>query len=85
MLQQMSIVFEYLDEHKKMLLRYNPSRNKLCLANEHMRKFIGWLREWISGLDIPIRYLQKLARGIIFTVVTCQGYDMNGYTLYTER
>jgi hypothetical protein len=40
MLQQMSIVSEYLDGHKEMLLRDNTSRNKLWLANEHMRKFI---------------------------------------------
>jgi hypothetical protein len=84
-LQQMSIVFEYLDEHKEMLLRDNPGRNELWLANEHMRKFIGWLREWISGSDTSIsEYLQKLAHDPIFTVVTYQGYDINGYTFYTE-
>jgi hypothetical protein len=44
-LHQMFIVSEYLDEHTKMLLRDNPGRNELWLANEHMRKFIGWLRE----------------------------------------
>jgi hypothetical protein len=43
MLQHMSIVFEYLDEHKEMFLRDNPSQNELWLGNEHMRKFIGWL------------------------------------------
>jgi hypothetical protein len=53
-LQQMSIVSEYLDEHKEMLLRDNPGQNELWLANEHMRKFIGWLRERISGSDTPI-------------------------------
>jgi hypothetical protein len=42
-LQQMSIVSKYLDEHKEVLLRDNPRRNKSWLANEHMRKFIGWL------------------------------------------
>jgi hypothetical protein len=42
-LQQMFIVSEYLDEHKEMLIRDNPGRNELWLANEHMRKFIGWL------------------------------------------
>jgi hypothetical protein len=82
----MSIVSEYLDEHKEMLLRDNPGRNELWLANEHMRKFIGWLRERISGSDTPIsEYLQKLTRDPIFTVVTYQGYDINGYTFYTER
>jgi hypothetical protein len=42
-LQQMSIVSKYLDEHKEVLLRDNPGRNESWLANEHMRKFIGWL------------------------------------------
>jgi hypothetical protein len=51
-----------------------------------MRKFIGWLRERISGSDTPIsEYLQKLARDPIFTVVTYQGYDINEYTFYTKR
>jgi hypothetical protein len=54
-LQQMSIVSEYLDEHKEMLLRDNPGRNELWLANEHMRKFISCLRERISRSDTPIR------------------------------
>jgi hypothetical protein len=75
---------EYLDEHKEMLLRDNPSRNELWLANKHMRKFIGWLREMISGSDTRIsEYIQKLARGLIFTIVTYQGYDINGYMFYT--
>jgi hypothetical protein len=85
-LQQMSIVSEYLDEHKEMLLRDNPSQSELWLANEHMKKFIGWLRERISGSDTPIsEYLQKLAHGHIFTIVTYQGYGINRYTFYTER
>jgi hypothetical protein len=82
----MSIVSEYLDEHKEMLLRDNPDWNELWLANEHMRKFIGWLWERISRSDTPIsEYLQKLTRDPIFTVVTYQEYDINGYTFYTER
>jgi hypothetical protein len=85
-LQHMSIVSEYLDEHKEMLLRDNLGQNELWLANEHMRKSIGWLRERISGSDTPIsEYLQKLACGPIFIVVTYQGYDINGYTFYTRR
>jgi hypothetical protein len=30
-------------------------------------------------------YLKKLARGPMFTIVTYQGYDVNGYTFYTEQ
>jgi hypothetical protein len=48
MLQQMSIMSEYLDELKEVLLRDNPGHNESWLANEHMRKFIGWLWDRIS-------------------------------------
>jgi hypothetical protein len=47
-LQYMSIVSEYLDEHKELLLRDNPRCNKSWLANEHMRKFTSWLQDRIS-------------------------------------
>jgi hypothetical protein len=47
-LQQMSIVSEYFDEHKEVLLRDNLGHNETWLANEYMRKFIGWLRDRIS-------------------------------------
>jgi hypothetical protein len=41
LLQQISIMSEYLDEHKEVLLRDNHRRNESWLANEHMR--IHWL------------------------------------------
>jgi hypothetical protein len=86
-LQQMSIVFEYFDEHKGVLLRDNLGHNESWLANEHMRKFIGWLQDQIShSSDTQTsEYLKKLARGHIFTVMTYQWYDINGYTFYTEQ
>jgi hypothetical protein len=87
MLQQMSIVSEYFDEHKEVLLRDNPSRNESWLANEHMRKFIGWLQDQIShSSDTQTsEYLKKLAHGPIFTVMINQGYKINGYMFYTEQ
>jgi hypothetical protein len=87
MLQQMSIVFEYLDEHKEVFLRDNPGCNESWLANEHMRKFIGWLQDRISqSSDTQTsEYLKKLARSPIFTIVTYQGYDINGYMFYTKQ
>jgi hypothetical protein len=78
---------EYLDEHKEVLLSDNPRRNESWLANEHMRKFAGWLQDRISqSSDTQTsEYLKKLARDPIFTIVTYQGYDINGYTFYTEQ
>jgi hypothetical protein len=86
-LQQMSIVSEYFDEHKVVLPRDNHDHNESWLANERMRKFIGWLWDRIShSSDTQIsEYLKKLARGPIFTVMTYQGWDINGYTFYTEQ
>jgi hypothetical protein len=68
----MSIMFEYLDEHKEVFLRDNLGCNELWLANEHMKKFIGWLQDQISqSTDTQTsEYLKKLARGPIFTVMT---------------
>jgi hypothetical protein len=40
-LQQISIMSEYLDEYKEVLLRDIPKCNESWLTNEHMRKFIG--------------------------------------------
>jgi hypothetical protein len=83
----MSIVSEYLDKHKEVLLRDNPGRDGSWLANEHIRTFIDCLRDRISqSSDTQTsEYLNKLARGPIFTIVTYQGYDINGYTFYTEQ
>jgi hypothetical protein len=44
-LQPISIVSEYLDEHKEVLLKDNLGCNESWLANEHMRK-IHWLALW---------------------------------------
>jgi hypothetical protein len=64
----------YLDEHKEVLLRDNPRCNEYWLANEHMRKFNGWLWDQIFQLDTHTsEYLKKLARGHIFTIVHIKG------------
>jgi hypothetical protein len=49
---------------------------------------IHWLA---SGSDFSIignptsEYLKKLAHGPIFTIVTSQGYNINGYMFYTKQ
>jgi hypothetical protein len=51
-----------------------------------MRKFISWLQDQICQSDTHTsEYLKKLACGPIFTIVTYQGYDVTGYTFYTEQ
>jgi hypothetical protein len=83
----MSIVSKYLYEHKEVLLGDNPVRNKSWLANEHIRKFISWLRDRISqSSDTQTsEYLKKLPHEPIFTIVTYQWYDIIGHMFYTEQ
>jgi hypothetical protein len=61
-LQQMPIVFEYLNEHNEMLFRDNPECNESWLINKHMRKFTDQLRDQISqSSDTQTsEYLKKL-------------------------
>jgi hypothetical protein len=82
-----SIVSVYLDENKEVLLRDNPRHNESWLANKHTRKFIGWFWDRISqSSDTQTsEYLKKLPRGPIFTAVTYQAYDINGYMFYTKQ
>jgi hypothetical protein len=50
-LQRMSIVSEYLDEHKEVLHRDNSGHNESWLANEHMMKFIGRWRMYVPRVN----------------------------------
>jgi hypothetical protein len=51
-----------------------------------MRKFIGWLRGRIYQSDTDTsEYLKKFAHDPILTIMTYQGYDINGYTFYTKQ
>jgi hypothetical protein len=85
-LQHMSIVSEYLDEHKEVLFRDNLRGNESWLANEHMIKFTAWLQDQISQSDTQTsKYLKKLFCDPIFTILTYQEYDINGYMFYTEQ
>jgi hypothetical protein len=86
-LQQMSIVSEYLEEHKKVLDRDNSGCNESWLVNEHVRKFIGWLGDQISkSSDTQIsEYLKNWVHGPIFTIVRYQWYDIIRYMLHTEQ
>jgi hypothetical protein len=70
-LKYMFIVSKYLNKHKEVLLRYNPRHNELCLANEHMRKFIGRLQDQISqSSDTQTSvFLKKLAHDPIYSLL----------------
>ena len=82
-LQHMTEVSPYIDQHKDVLRQQNPERPDVWITRQHNSRFNQWLKERLarsSSSDM----LTWLAKGPTFTVVTWQGYDINGYTFYTQ-
>ena len=82
-LQHMTEVAPYVDQHKGVLRQQNPERPDVWIMRQHNRRFNQWLKEQIARSS-PSETLTWLAKGPTFTVVTWQGYDINGYTFYTQ-
>ena len=83
MIQHMSEVSEYIKKHKEQLREDNPQRGEAWLAKEHMNKFNIWFRDMMNASSEKSELLRKLAAGPLSSVVTYQGYEINGYTFYT--
>ena len=80
----MSKVSHYIEEHKKVLRRDNPQWYQSWLAKEHRNKFNILFRDRIDAFSEKIKLLHKLAVRPLFTVVTYQGHEINGYKFYTK-
>ena len=82
-LQQTSLVDQYIEEHKKILLPEFPEKSEAWITHEHMDTFVGWLQKHLMhNLDIS-EQLFLLVRGPSWNILTYQGYDINGNTFYT--
>ena len=82
-LQQMTEVSVYIDEHKELLRRENPDRSESWISKQHMKKFNHWFKVRIREISDKSDLLRKLAAGPVFTVTTYQCYEINGSTFYT--
>lgn len=82
-LQHMTQVYPYIDEHKDMVCQQNPNRSEVWITREHNRRFNEWLKVRFTGRSSSDDTLLWLAKEPKFTIVTCQGYDINEYTFYT--
>lgn len=82
-LQHMTQVSPYIDKYKDMVCQQNPDRSKVWITREHNCWFNEWLKVRFTGRSSSDDTLLWLAKGLKFTIVTWQGYDINGYTFYT--
>ena len=83
-LQNSSKVAPYIDEHMNIIRSENPQKNFAWITRQHIKTFDGWFRRKLLGNNTVDQELQWLARGPSITVQQYQGYEINGYTLYTR-
>nr|GFB39836.1 hypothetical protein [Tanacetum cinerariifolium] len=85
-LQNMTCIEPYIQEHMSYLARKNGRREQHWLEAEHKKMFSQWLADKVIGMSpsnvdadvIQIGYRQR-------RVLKYQGYDINGYTFYTKK
>ncbi|KAL4582804.1 hypothetical protein LXL04_007364 [Taraxacum kok-saghyz] len=84
----MTIIAPYINEHKRMLGMANRGRSKRWLITEHNKTFSQWLKDKVKasyGLETMDQIVQHLGSGPEHLVTTYQGYDISGYTFYTDQ
>ncbi|GJU04227.1 hypothetical protein Tco_1114565 [Tanacetum coccineum] len=85
-LQNMTCIEPYIQEHMSYLARKNDRREQRWLEAEHKKMFSQWLADKVIGMSpsnvnadvIQIGYRPR-------RVLQYQGYDINGYTFYTKK
>ncbi|KAL4560574.1 hypothetical protein LXL04_032727 [Taraxacum kok-saghyz] len=87
-LQHMTIIAPYINEHKRMLEMANRGRSKRWLITDHNKTFSQWLKDKVKasyGLETMDKIVQHLGSGSEHLVTTYRGYDISGYTFYTDQ
>ena len=82
-LQQLSLVDPYIEEHKKIVTSEFPEKSETWITRQHIDTFGSWLRRHLMhNMDIG-EQLFLLSRGPSWNILTYQGYEINGNTFYT--
>ncbi|KAK1410808.1 hypothetical protein QVD17_37348 [Tagetes erecta] len=82
-LKHMTCLAPYVNEHMDMLRSTNPGKGEGWYINTQNKKLAAWMKEKVTNIDVD-ETVKRLGRGPDFRVKTCQGYDINGYTFYTN-
>jgi hypothetical protein len=82
-LQMSTVVAPYIQEHMNIVRSENPGRSDSWIKAKHMEVFCGWLQAKLINNNIVGNELYYLARSASSTILTFQGYEINGNTFYT--
>jgi hypothetical protein len=82
-LQNFTLVASYITEHKNIVRSQHPAQSDSWITHKHMATFGGWLRTHLINNNIIGDQLYLLAGSLYSTILTFQGYKINGNTFYT--
>jgi hypothetical protein len=82
-LQSSTLVAPYIEEHINITRSKNPGQSESWIKHEHMETFAGWLQTHLMNDNTVGDQLYLLARLPSSTIMTFQGYEINGNTFYT--
>jgi hypothetical protein len=80
--QSSTLVAPYITEHKNIVHSQHPGQSDSWITHQHMATFGGWLRTHLINNNIFGDQLYLLAGAPSSTILTFQGYETNGNTLY---
>jgi hypothetical protein len=82
-LRNSTLVEPYMERHKNIVRLENPGQSDSWITKFHMATFGGWLQTLLIN-DATVGYeLSMLAKKPSSTILTFQGYEINGNTFYT--
>ncbi|KAM0846372.1 hypothetical protein ACQ4PT_055707 [Festuca glaucescens] len=82
-LQSSTLVAPYINVHKNFVRSQNPGQSDDWITREQMSTFGGWLQKHLMNDTTVGDQLYLLAQTPSSTVLTFQGYEINGNTFYT--
>jgi hypothetical protein len=83
-LQSSTLVAPYINEHKNIVRSQYPGQSDDWITHEHMATFSGWLQTHLMNNTTVGDQMYLLARTPSSTVLTFQGFEINGNTFYTN-
>ena len=81
-LQSSTFVAPYIEEHKNIVRSKFPEKDDYWIKEKHMETFGSWLRLHLMNDTTIGDQLYLLAATPSSTVLTFQGYEINGNTFY---
>lgn len=87
-LEHMSCLSPYIAEHMRVLRATHAGRDDAWYKIKHNKEFAKWLKDIVTvnyGQPNVDKTVEAFGEGPNFKVKAYEGYDINGYTFYTQR